>query len=180
MPQYTCDPNLEISGQTVLSLFHNANHENIKHLLNQHNFSNIDPDSWYSMQGVLALIKDIAETRGSTFNLVSIGIAAAQLGKLPPGTENMSLVEFFTLYEKLYQTRFRNGGGGWIKSEQVSDKHIKITFNGPFPDDIFYGVFYGYARRILPEGTPVFFQYDEKLPRADNGAEFTVVHATWE
>lgn len=180
MTQYTCDPALEISGQTVLSLFKNENYHNIKNILAQNNLTEINPEGWYSMQHILNVIKEITEAPGSTFNLVSIGVATAQLGKLPPDVETKPLADFFALYEKIYLTRFRNGDAGSIKTEQLTPTHLKITYQGAFPDDLVYGVLYGYARRILPPGTFVTFSYDEHLPRADHGAPFTVMHARWE
>jgi hypothetical protein len=51
-----------------------------------------------------------------------------------------------------------------------------------YPDDMSYGILYGYARRFLPPGTKFKVYYDpDVLPRDQGGSEnYTIIHISWE
>jgi hypothetical protein len=176
MPRYTCDPQTELMGRTALSLIENIQHQNIAPILHKHGLDSINPDTWYKMQDVLNVLSDISEGANAMSNFVSIGIAAAELSVLPPEMEKLSLAQILTAYGQIYKLRHRGGDAGEVSSEQISDKHFKITMSVPYPDDVFYGVMYGYARRFRPQGAHVVVQYDENTKRRDDGGEYTIVH----
>jgi hypothetical protein len=46
------------------------------------------------------------------------------------------------------------------------------------PDDLEYGILYGFAKRFLA-GTQFTVWYDEDLPRMDQGGDQTVIHVKW-
>lgn len=176
MTQYTCDPETELMGRTALSLIENIQHQNIEPILIKHNLNSINPDAWYKMQDVLNVLSEISEGANSMSNFVSIGIAAAELSVLPPEMEKMSVGEILAAYGKIYKLRHRGGDAGEVIPEKISDKHYKITTNTPYPDDVFYGVMYGYVRRFRPAGAHFVVSYDENVTRRDDGGEYTVVH----
>lgn len=176
MPKYTCDPQTELMGRTALSLIENIQHHNIAPILKQHGLDTIDPDRWYKMQDVLNVLSDISEGTNAMSNFVSIGIAAAELSVLPPEMEKMSLAEILTAYGKIYKIRHRGGDAGEVNVEQVAPNHFKLTMQIPYPDDVFYGVMYGYTRRFRPPGAHFVVKYDENVKRRDDGGEETVVH----
>ncbi len=178
MPKYTCDPQTELMGRTALSLIENIQHQDIKPILRKHNLDSINPDTWYKMQDVLNVLSDISDGDNAMSNFVSIGISAAELSVLPPEMEKMSLAEILMAYGKIYNIRHRGGDAGEISVEQVSNNHFKITMKIPYPDDVFYGVMYGYARRFRPAGAHFVVQYDETAKRRDDGGEYTIVHIT--
>lgn len=180
MRPFTCDPETELTGQTVLSLIKNINYQNIQAIIEKHGLTDIDPNAWYPLQDVLNVLKEISDATNSTFNFVSIGMTAAQLAYIPPEMENYTLEQILRQYGKIYQMRHRNGDFGSVVVEKPSENHLKIIMDTPYPDDIMYGVMYGYARRFLPPGTRAVVQYDDTQPRMAEGGDYTVVHVRWE
>lgn len=179
MQPFTCDPETQLTGQTVLSLITNINYQDIETIIEKHGLSQVDPQSWYSLQNVLNVLKEISVASGSTFNFVGIGVAAAQLATIPPEMENFTLEQILQQYSKLYQMRHRGGNAGSITVEKISDSHLKIIMDTPYPDDVMYGVMYGYARRLLPAGTRVVVKYDDSQPRVGEGGTVTILHVIW-
>lgn len=49
----------------------------------------------------------------------------------------------------------------------------------PYPDDVFYGMFFEFARHFLPDGTAYTVEYDGQLHRDLCGGDRTVLHITW-
>ncbi len=181
MRRYTCDPNLKLIGQTVLSLFSNVRVEDIDPILEKHEIrlNDVRPDGWYPLARVMDAFSDLQEHASGMFNFVAVGIRAAELSPLTPGIEAMSFEQFLLMYPQVYQTRHRDGDPGGLIAEKVAEGHIKLTLDIPYPDDVFYGLFYGFARRLLPEDTEFTVYYDEETPRKDQGGSVTIIHVTW-
>lgn len=180
MPTYTCEPGLELNGHTFLSFFTNIQRGIIQPHLDRYGLSDVDPEGWYPLQTALDILTSIANDQGSMMNLVAIGVAAAEVSPLPPEVLQLSLEKFLFLYEKIYPTRHRNGNPGWVHVEKVAPGHVKMICNVPYPDDIFYGLFYGFASRFLAPGVQRVIEYDENLPTKEQGGETTVIHVIWE
>jgi hypothetical protein len=179
MPVYRCDPGIELVGQTVLSLTQNTQYESIKPLLEKYGLTEVDPQGWYSLQRVLDLLSEMSNEGNASANFVSIGMAAVEVGYIPPEMQTLSLVEFLTAYGKIYKMRHRGGAPGSVEVQTITDQHLKVILRIPYPDDVFYGIMYGYARRFRPKGTPFVVFYDEAAPRHDHGGEATIIHITW-
>lgn len=180
MSKYPCDPNVELNGNTVQAFLTSLTHENYQHILKQHGFKNIDPDQWYPLQDVLDTLEAI-ETQGSgMMDLVAIGMAAANLSVIPPEIEAGPPHQFFKLYEQLYPTRHRNGDPGSITTEVHDEHHVTLTLNVPYPDDMMYGLFYGFARRLSGPGNYFTTRYDEDHPRRELGGDRTIIHIEWD
>jgi hypothetical protein len=92
----------------------------------------------------------------------------------------MPFDEFLFLYQKLYQTRHRNGDPGWIQAERMARGHVRMTLKIPYPDDIFYGLFYGFATRFLARGVSRIIEYDPDMPTREQGGDVTVIHVIWD
>lgn len=179
MRPYECDPNTELTGQTALALTQNINYQNIQAIIERHHMTQIDPQKWYPLQDLLDILKEIAVESNSTFNFVSIGMAAVEVGHIPPEIAQLSLEEFLHQYDKIYKMRHRHGDAGSITTEKVAPNHLRVTLKIPYPDDVFYGVIYAYARRFLPTGTRVVVKYDETQPRMAEGGPSTILHVMW-
>jgi hypothetical protein len=181
MPFYTCDPEIEINGVTVLSLTQNIQHGEIASILQEHGFASVNPESWYSLQAILNVLHKIGDGGNAMTNFVSIGISAGELGvsNLPPELGQIAITDFLIQYRHVYKTRHRNGEPGDVIGEQVTENHVKITFiDTPYPDDIMYGVMYAYARHFLT-GSHFTLRYDSDLHRDRNGGDTTVMHLEW-
>ncbi|HEX2619421.1 MAG TPA: hypothetical protein VHL11_04715, partial [Phototrophicaceae bacterium] len=146
------DPETEMVGQTVLSLVNSIMHNDIVDILKKHGLDKIDPLGWYPVQSVLDVMSDISKGDNASPVFVSIGMAAAQLGYESMGEDarQLPIGDFLTLYSKHYQSRTRYGDAGWIEVEMENERHYVITSRLPFPDDVFYGTFYAYARLFRP------------------------------
>jgi len=172
------DPNVEMTGRTALSFVKSILHDDIAEILERHQLSNIDPDGWYRVQTLLDVLTEISEGLNTSSIFVSLGVAAAQLGidGFPPALKNLSLPEFFLKYGDVWVSRHRNGDCGSVTCEVVDDKHLIMHVRTPFPDDIFYGAIYGYARFFCPQDKTFTVSYDQTQPGHDHGGEETVLH----
>lgn len=179
MPVYRCEPGTELTGLTFLSFFTNIHHEVIRPYLDRYGLKGVDPQGWYPLQLALDILTDISADIDSSMNLVAIGAAAAEVSPIPPDVQCLPFEQFLLLYEKLYPARHRNGDPGWVRVEQLGPHHVKMILNVPYPDDIFYGLFYGFSRRFLAAGVPRTIEYDEDLPTKDQGGDVTVIHVHW-
>ncbi len=177
---FSCDPGVELNGHTTQAFLQSVMHSNFANILARHGFDQIDPDVWYPLQDVLNVIRDISQSNNAMMSLVSIGIAAAENGIFPPEIESLSVEEFFSLYRDVYPKRHRGGDSGWIDLEKAADDHLILTFQVPYPDDLFYGVIYGYTRRFSKEGDLFSVIFDDGVLRKDQGGEYTVVHIYWD
>lgn len=178
MPKYVCDPNLELQGNSVQALLGSITHENYLHILEERGLDQIDPQGWYRWQDVLEALEEIAGQSGGMMDLVGIGMAAADLSLVPPEVEEMPPYKFFELYEQLYPKRWRNGDPGWIETDVRSEQYVVLNLYIPFPDDLSYGLFYGFAKRFS-HGARFTVQYDDSVPRKDQGGETTLIHIIW-
>lgn len=180
MTRYTSfEPTVELNGKTALAFLTNLMHDDMLPILDKYGLAHISPDEWYPIQSVLNVLSEIAQQLDSTSSFVSIGIAAANHGiqTLPPAAQDMPVATFFEQYEKIYQTRHRGGDSGYMQVEQRSDHHIIIRAHNPYPDDLNYGVIYGYTRHFLNKaGKGFVLKYDESAPRREQGGHETILH----
>jgi hypothetical protein len=127
---------------------------------------------------ILNLFKDITSGDNAMFNLVSIGMAVADHAILPPKFASMTADEFFPVVDQVYQAQHQ-GNVGQLTTRKIADGHYKIETVSPYPDDFWYGIYYGWAKRYLPDGPPFTIQYDESVQRADEGGDSTVIEVSW-
>jgi len=179
MPRYeSFDSQAEMTGRTVLSFVKSIMHEDITGILARHHLDNIEPDGWYPVQMLLDVLSEISEGTNTSSIFVSIGVAAAQIGldAMPPAMKAISLEEFFSKYDAIWKSRHRNGDGGSVRCEQVDENHLILHVKTPYPDDVFYGAMYAYARFFCPRDKTFSIAYDETLTPRDAGGDETVMH----
>jgi len=181
MTTYTCEPNLEIPGRTAHALLESINRDSYLPILERHGLADIDQNSWYRLQDLLNVLNDMNEQGGTMMDFVSIGMAAGANSILPPEMRDVPLNKFLPAYAQYYQQLHRNGFPGEILVETPADHHVVLTLLAvPYPDDLMYGLFYSYARRLARPGMHFMVQYDDELTRRELGGEYTVIHVTWE
>lgn len=84
-PQFKAfDPKAEVSGRTMLSAINCINHENISPVLKALDLENIDPDSWYSQQAWLDVLKGVNQQGNAMFDFVALGIETIRSLPFPP------------------------------------------------------------------------------------------------
>ena len=96
--------------------------------------------------------------------------------------ENPTLEEVLLRWNDMYQSLHRGADIGGIVIEKIGDTHYKTTHTVIYPDDLSYGVLYGYARRFLPPGTRFMVYYDEEVIPRDQGGQdgYTIIYISWE
>lgn len=175
-------PNVEIAGGSVLALITSINHPQLESILAKHGLTDVQADQWYPLQLTLDIIGEVAEGVNASENLVSIGMAAAELGiqRLPPEKLALSVEAILRAYgEEIYPSRHRGGDVGKIEVERVDETHLIIRARVPYPDEQIYGIMYGYARHFRPRGKHVFLSFDESA-RHDFGAPETIIYVAVE
>jgi hypothetical protein len=181
MPLYTCDPAIELNGQTTNAFLSSLLTDEYMPVLEKHGFTHIDIEQWYPLHKVLAVVQEIHDGNNSMSRLISLGMAAANNIELPPEVLALSPIEFLKLYEKLYPTRHRNGEPGTVQVTVVDANTALITLGSdvPYPDDLMYGVFYAYAQRLTPRDSHSMLKYIENgQPRREFGGTQTVIQAS--
>jgi hypothetical protein len=169
------DMKSEVLGQMAMSMTKSVLHDEIEQILDRHGMNNLDPNSWYPVQNLMEVFNEVSENTSQIF--VSIGMASAQSSlQAMPQIKALPFHKFFAGFDSVWQSRHRNGDVGHLKYKQIDDNHITMTFRSPYPDDIFYGAFFTYAREFKPEGKTFKVSFDETTPTREKGGKETTIH----
>ena len=181
MLKRTCDPAVEISGQT-LQAYTNATHTDvILAIFQKYGLVDIKPDQWYPLLPLLNALYEIGIHPVASTSLVSIGVRIAEYGVEPSDLKSARLPLVLENWEKHLYANVRNGAVGHILTEKTSATVYRITHQNVFPDDLCYGLAYGFARTHLPLGTNFKVWYEDYNHRIDNGdADKTVICVSWD
>jgi hypothetical protein len=172
---------MEISGNTLLAYVDNVQADIIEPIFRKRGITDVDPEKWYPLQPVLDVLKELHDNPAATVNLIAIGVKIAEYGVEPEDIINAPLPVVLEHWNDHLHINFRNGNPGQIITEKVHDKFYKITQKNIFPDDLCYGLAYGFARSRLPLGTNFKVWYEDYDDRIDNGGnDKTVICVEWE
>jgi len=181
MHTFTCDPNTEILGVLLFAYIDNVQAEIIEPIFRKHGMSDPDPEKWYPLQPVLDVMKEISTSPGANTNLIAVGVKIAEYGLEPEDIVNQPLSVVLEHWNDHMHLGFRGGDIGTIITEKVHDKFYRVIQKNLVPDDMCYGLAYGFARSRLPLGTNFKVWYEDYNNRIDNGdAEETVICIEWE
>jgi len=177
----TCDPKLEISGQTITAYLDNLQSHSSREVFEAHGIKDIDPKKWYPLQPLLDVLYELGTQANSTENILAIGLAIATAAPDAEETENVPLSAVLEHWHDHMYASVRNGDAGSIKAEKVSETSYRMVMDTVWPDDLQYGLAYGFARTRLPKGTSFIVRYEDEQHRKDNGeADQTVILVEWE
>lgn len=181
MSRMTCSPETEVIGQVMLSYINNIQAEEIRPLLEKNDLMNVEPDKWYPLRPWLNLINEMATQPNFTSNMVAVGMKVAEYAIMPPEMKNVTLEQMLEGWNTHFHVNHRNGEIGQITTEKVNDKHYRMIHQHIYPDDLNYGLAYGFARTFLPQGTRFRVWYEDNEHRLDNGeSDKTVICVSWE
>lgn len=180
MHKLHCDPETEVIGGTMLSIINNLQAKQIQPYLDKHGIGEIDPEKWYPAQRWLDVMNDLMESPEVSNAFVAIGMQVAERVRMPPELENAPLPVVLDHWDDVYKMQHRGGNVGGIEIEKISDTHYKSYHRILYPDDMTYGVAYGWAKRFLPEGTQFIVKYDDEELTMAEGGDATVIHIIWE
>ena len=175
----TCDPKLETVGAILHVYIDNLEADIVLPLAEKRGLTKIQQDQWYPTHKLLDLLNEMAKTTNLGTASVAIGLSVGQTIPMPPELNDPSIHDVLSVWDDLYQGIHRGGYPGHIEIQKISDTHYLTRHHKViYPDDLSYGVLYGYGRRFL-SGVPFKVYYDEKVQRLDDGGEFTDIHIAW-
>lgn len=181
MPRMTCDPETEVIGQVMLSYIDNLQSAAMRPKLEKYGLLNVQPEKWYPLKPWLDFINEISTEPGFSANMVAVGLKVAEYAIMPPEMKNVTLPQILEGWDLHFHTNHRNGEIGHIVTQKVNDKFYKTIHRHIYPDDLNYGLAYGFARVFLPQGTRFDVWYEDNNHRLDNGGgEETVICVRWE
>lgn len=170
-------PDHEYLGQVLIDFENASGGVSIKPFFEKHGLVNIDPTAWYPAQKFMDVLNDIVSQPGrGMLDFISIGMKQAETAIIPPEYYELPLIDILHGLDAAYRLNNRGTDIGEIRCEQISDKHFKMFFRVPQPDDVWYGVCYGYLRRLVPSHMNFTVYYDENVPRREQGGDVTVIH----
>lgn len=182
MRYLSCDPRAEILGTNVLACLSYLQEYHVAELVRKYDLSGISPTDWVPTQRFLNILNDLRDERSmSSFMsvLVTVGMGIGGAVRVP--VEDPCLSDVLTTWNEVYQGLHRNADVGAITCEALEATHYRMTFTDLYPDDVSYGILYGYAKRFLPMGTQFTIYYDPKVTPRDRGGDSgrTVIHIKW-
>jgi hypothetical protein len=181
MRDLTCEPDTEVSGENIRAILDNLQAGEIAPFLDKYNLADVRAGNWYPLRDFLGLLDELRKNPNASPNFVAIGMGIAELGAMPPGMENASAVDILQGWNEHYQMAHRYVNIWHKTAERVSDKHYRVIMdNCVYPDDLEYGVLYGFMKRFLPQHTSFTVWYDKDVKRLDQGGTQTVLHVRWE
>lgn len=173
------DTSAKVIGQVLFIFSRNMKASELQALLNKYNIREPNPTKWYFVNDILNLFQDIISQPEAMYNLVSIGMAVAEYALLPAEFTNMTADSFFLNVNQVYQMQHK-GNVGELTTLKIGDGHYKIEIVSPYPDDFWYGIMYGWAKRYVPVESQFTVRYDNAIIRRDLGGEKTVVEIEWQ
>lgn len=162
-------------GQMFLDIRHAINSEAFFPVFERHGLGEIDPEAWFPLQNFLDVLNEIEE-QGGMFDLISIGKKIGEDIDIPDDMRVLPFFQLLNLAPEIYKMHNRGSDIGWILVEEVDDKHHKLILCVPDPDDLWYGIFYGFSRRHLPSDQRFSIYYDPDEPRRNEGGSRTILH----
>ena len=180
MRKFTCDPEAEISGAALLGNSESLQSSEMDALAAEFGLRDLRDDEWYSLQNALNFWNELSTRPNLMSNLVATGMAVAKTALVPSELTDAAFEEWVKGWDSHYQANFRNADVGTRTVIQVSPNHYKIVLDGTvMPDDLEYGVLYGFAKELLPQDVDFNVWYDEDELRMDLGGDRTILHVEW-
>ncbi|NDJ76877.1 MAG: hypothetical protein GYB65_11515 [Chloroflexi bacterium] len=173
------DPQSEILGQTLFALFLCAHHDILRPSAKKHGLVNIEPEQWYPLSALMAVFNDLANGKTANVDFVSFGLTVAEVTPTAVERGTVPFEEALLRFATTSYQMVHRGEVGEQIVEKVGERHLKIISRTPYPDDFWIGLYYGIARQSLPPGSQLSLQFDETIPRQDEGGDVTVIHVTW-
>ena len=180
MSRITCGPDTEVIGQIMLLYIDNLQAAHIFLLLEKYNLTDIQPDKWYRLKPWLDVINELSTQPGFTSNMVAVGLKVAEHAIASPEMAGVTLGQMLEAWNTQFHAIHRHGEIGCVVTEKVHDKYYRTIHRHIYPDDLNYGLGYGFAHVCLPPGTNFTVWYENDDQRLDKGGEETVICVSWD
>lgn len=165
----------EVLGQAVIGYRDAIESENFIGFFEKHGLHHIEAEKWYPGQNILDVFNEIETNSGQMMNLVSIGMSIGANTLLPPLPAEATFADIIKSVSQGYELVNRGTDIGYITVVQVDDQHFSARVRTPWHDDLWYGILYGYIKRVTDDQIPFILEYDEDAPRMDDGGHETVM-----
>lgn len=174
MGKFVTTPEAEILGVSIQAYIRSLMYDDIKHLLIEYDLQDIEPRKWYPFQLILNVLRDIhQDPTNTTEKLVSVGMKIAELVPVAEGVN--SVFSFLESFQVGYLKQHRNiTEAGW-SVQLIEPEHLQVTYDGPYPDDMCYGIVWGAFKRFRTPKT----QFTVTIENKENDNAPTVFDATW-
>jgi hypothetical protein len=137
-------------------------------------------DAWYPLQKAINFLNEMSNHPNLRSNLVATGLAIVDTALMPEELAGASFEDWVKGWDAHYQANFRNADVGQKSAVMVSPRHYMIVLDGTvMPDDLEYGVLYGFAKQLLPSSSEFTVWYDENEMSMDEGGDRTILHVEW-
>lgn len=175
------DPDSKVIGQAIIAFSECTKADKIEPLLIKHGFTNIDPNAWYSVQTWLDILNDLTTPSNDNpmFDFISVGMKVGEIIRLPPEYDELAFVDALIKSGGRGYYMCHQGNVGKHSISQVSDQHIQVHINCPYPDDFMFGVYYAFAHRFKSPDKNITIAYDLSQPRRDDGGKITIINIMW-
>ncbi|WP_119067294.1 hypothetical protein [Aggregatilinea lenta] len=174
-------PDLHVLGAAVLSILGTTRFSELQPYFHRYGIYNYDPDVYYPIGPLVEMVDDLVRDRqriDSAFDLFSLGVANGR--SIPVTPELDSLDKVLLSWPGVHTQIYRGADIGYVRCEQLDVQDFVLHFRWPWSDGLAYGTIYGMCLRFLPPNTKFAVYYDEDAPRADFGADETVIHVEWQ
>jgi hypothetical protein len=153
-------PEAKVSGANVAALLDTIRDEDMRVMVEEHGFGDIDHEAWYSQQKFLDVIKEV-EQHLTFQELVAIGMRGAETVHLPPEIQSFEDVKdaIVAAYGLNHQHVPEDEGYRIIEEGST----VMVECNIPYPPFVLFGYIYGLLRR--------FEQLSEKVVTTDEESE---------
>ncbi len=168
-------PDHEILGMNMLDITSAINSENFLPIWEKYGLTQVEPEKWYPVQIILDTLSEVAHSSGAMLDLVSIGLHATEVAYFPPEYLSKPLNQALPLLPHLYRMNHRGTNIGEVLQSQISENHYRYELCLPFPDDLWYGIIYGFVRNHVPKNHRFSISYAPDIPRRDHGGEVTII-----
>lgn len=161
-------------------IIENIRSEELEPLLKKHGLMEIDKEAWYPAEKWIAVMNDMADDPALESNYVAIGMKVAENVVMPPPLQGAPLGKILEMWDVIYKKQHKGDNIGGKNIEKLSDTKYRAVLNDLYPDDLSYGVAYGWCRRFLPQGTRFIVKYEDIDNRRDTtGTETTTLLIEW-
>jgi hypothetical protein len=178
------DPNVEVNGQTVLSVVDGMGamisaRKTALEILRRNGIQKLHKAGWYKQQDWLNAFKEISDKIGAR-TLFLIGRRIPKNAKFPDDIS--SLRDGLESIDIAYHMNHRGGeiGHYQLTGFDEAQSHATMVCNNPYPCDFDRGIIDQIAQQFKPLGiSTVKVEHDDTQPCRKKGAESCTYRISW-
>lgn len=143
---------IKIIGAVAKSIIENIRYDDtVKDILLSHNIKEFSDTEWYPVFKIKEILEEIIIARhsfDSVFDMVAIGLEGTKNMPMPDG---ISFEEFINNQQVTIEQIYSGEPKVKVDTIKLGENHYQVEIYLPWPSDLLYGNYYGFAKRLLPE-----------------------------